>query len=436
MIVPTKRLWGLVALGIPIAALGGASGNGMLPVLYNLGLLGAAVITSRMGPDPRKLKVWRSFDSVLSVRVPNVIEVTVRNENLEPVRGRVRDEAPPQFVASRREFPLELNPEAETTLRYTLTPNERGSDYFRGTWVRLACPLGLVERQERLSTEQPVRIYPNVLALREFELLKQQGRLREMGIRRTRTRGLGTDFESLREYGEGDDYRKIDWKASARRGKLVVRQFEQERNQSVLIAIDLGRHMLAEVDGVRKLDRALDAALMLAHAAVVAGDQVGLLVYADSVRRYIPPRKGKNQVGFVIEALHDLVAEPVESDPLGAFAYLQSRWKRRSLMVLFTDLEEPDRAREMVTAMGSVVRRHLTVLARVTDPRLSAILREPLNEPAVMYRRAAALLLSDERRDAGAVLNAAGIHNLEAEPEDLAAALVSYYFTVKARSLL
>ena len=426
----------MVVLGIPVAAFAGAVGMPSLAVAYDLALIVAAWITGRMGPDLSSLKVKRTFDPVLSVRTPNKIVLTLTNESLDSIKGVLRDEPPTQFTASRREFRLDVAPEREVELEYMLTPDERGSESFKGTYIRVACPLGLVVRQERLATEEPVRVYPNVLALREFDLLKQKGRLREIGIRRSRMRGLGTEFESLREYSEGDDYRKIDWKASARNNKLVVRQFEQERNQAVVIVIDIGRHMLAEVNGVRKLDHALDACLMLTNAAAAAGDFVGLLVFSDVVRRYIPPKKGRNQIGMIIEALHDLVAEPIESDPGAAFGFLATRWKRRSLVVTFTDLEDPDRARVLASALSPQARRHLLLLARVSDPKLKEALNPPMIAVEDMYLSAAAALLVADRRSATSVLRASNIHNLEAEPQELAAALVSFYFDVKERSLL
>jgi len=272
--------------------------------------------------------------------------------------------------------------------------------------------------------------------LKEFDLLKQQGRLKEIDIRRSRLRGLGTEFESLREYSEGDDYRKIDWKASARRSKLVVRQYEQERNQVVIVVVDIGRHMLAEVNGVRKLDHVLDSLLMLVNAAAVAGDQIGLLVYADTVRRYIPPAKGRSQVGFIIDAIHDLIAEPVESDGAAAYSYLGSRWKRRSLMVAFTDVLDKDRAKDVSSSLGPLSRRHLILLARVGDPRLREVLEKPVDDVPSMYQKTAARMLKADAFEAQTVLESAGIHTLDAEPQDLAAALVSYYFYVKEQALL
>jgi len=429
--VPTKRFWILVALGIPLAALASLAGAPLLVVAYDLLLILAAYVSARLAPSGSDLRITRRFDPVLSVRTENRVVVMVENDGAEPVRGLLRDEPPPTFGRDHNELVLNLEPGRAQELVYHITPPERGDDSFRGTYLRLYCPLGLVLKEVRLPTEEPVRVYPNVLALREFDLLKQQGRLKEMGIRRARHRGLGTEFESLREYGEGDDYRKIDWKASARRGKLVVRQFEQERNQAVILVVDVGRHMLAEVNGVRKLDHVLDAILMLANAAAIAGDLVGLLVYSDTVRRYIPPRKGRNQLGAVIEAVHDLVAEPAESDAAGAFAYLGARWHRRALLMCFTDYEDADRARDLVGALGPLARRHLTLLVRVLDPRMDEVMAAPIATGPDLYRRAAATMLMADRRAATTLVASAGVHALDAEPQDLAARLVTHYFQVK-----
>ncbi|MEA2553732.1 MAG: hypothetical protein QOJ65_1908 [Fimbriimonadaceae bacterium] len=434
--IPTKRLWALLAVGIVIAAIGALAGAPLLGLAYDVILFIAAYVTLRLAPSGKDLRLKRSFDPVLSVRVPNKIALTLTNDGAEQVQARIRDEAPERSTAEGNEFGMTLPPGDEKTVAYTVTPKERGDDAFQGTFVRIACPLGLVEKEIRLETEEPVRVYPNVLALREFDLLKQQGRLRELGIRRSRTRGLGTEFESLREYTEGDDFRKVDWKASARRNKLVVRQYEQERNQVVLVAVDIGRHMLAEVNGVRKLDHVLDSLLMLVNAAAVAGDQIGLLVYADTVRRYISPAKGRSQVGMIIEAIHDLVAEPVESDGAAAFSYLGSRWKRRSLMVAFTDVLDADRAKEVASSLGPLSRRHLVLLARVDDPRMREVLEAPIEDVEDMYKKTAARMLRADAIAAQGLLKSAGIHTLEAEPQDLAAALVSYYFTVKEQALL
>lgn len=435
MIVPTARFWWLAALGIPLALLGAwvpGLESAVLP--YDLLITLIMVGTGLWGRSNFSLIVRRRFDPVLSVRVPNTIKLDVENEGAE-LKGRLRDEPARGFAAKGSEFDVRLRSEEERTYQYSVTPQERGSDFFRGTFVRILAPLGLCWVQIRPSTEQPVRVYPNVQAIKEFDLLKQRGRLNLMGIRKSRIKGLGTEFESLREYNE-DDFRRIDWKTTARRGKLVVRDYEQERNQAVIVCLDVGRRMLSEVDGVRKLDHALDSCLMLLHAAAVAGDQVGLLVFGDAVKRYIPPRKGRNHNGVILEAVHSLTAEPVESNYSGSFSYLATRWKRRSLVVVFSDAEDAEQAADLVTALAPLARRHLIMVVRVSDPRLKELTGMSIQSEEDLYRKSAAIWYSNDRRKAESRLSSMGIHSIDSEPQDLSAALVSAYLRVKETSAL
>ncbi len=434
--VPTKRFWALVALGVPIACLGAfVRGAEQFVWPYDVALLVLLIGTSRMTKGLDAIRIVRRTEAILSVRVPNVVELKLLNEGPEPIDLRVRDEAPLSCQATGHEFHLRLEPDRETVVRYTVTPTERGNDPFRGTFVRVLAPLGLAWVDRRVPTEAPARVYPNVQALQEFDLLKQKGRLNMMGVRRSRIKGIGAEFESLRDYND-DDYRHIDWKGTARRGKLVVRNYEQERNQAVLICVDVGRHMLSEVAGVRKLDYALDSSLMLMHAAERAGDQVGLLVFNDIVKRYLAPKKGRAQVAAILDAVHSLQAEPVQPDYQGAFGFLTSRWKRRSLIVLFTDAENDDQARELSEALAHLNRRHLLMVVRVADPKLKELRRLGVAGPRDLFLRASAEWYGSDRRQADSRLRAAGIQSIEAEPDELSGALVSAYIRVKELAMI
>lgn len=433
--MPTTRFWWLAAAGVPFAALAVAARAPLAAVAYDVGLVGLAYATARFGPDPRKLRVTRRRDPVLSVRRPNHVVLRIENEGDQAMTVRLRDEPPPHWPASEREFDATVKPGRIVERDYHVTPPERGADHFRATFVRLRCPLGLVDRQETLDTREEARVYPDVLALKEFGVLRQAGRLREMGIRRSRQRGQGTEFESLRHYTEGDDFRDVDWKATARRGEPIVRRHEAEKNQAVIVVLDLGRAMLAEADGVVKLDRALDSLLMLAQAAALAGDQIGLMAYDDKVRLWIPPAKGRAQVGLMIRGAHDLQASPVASDPVGAFASLGAKWKRRALVVVFSDADDAAAAGPLAIALGPLSRRHRVLLCRVADPKLAAARKAPLETPDGMYVRAAAALLDDDRRVAGGVLSGAGVRVLEADPEELAAVLVGAYLDARVEGL-
>jgi uncharacterized protein (DUF58 family) len=452
--VPTKRLLGLLALGVPSVYLlvsGGLSGAFWL---VN-GAIGAFTLLSAVrSPKLRGISIVRRMDSVLSVRVSNKVQITLKNGSGEPLRGVIRDEIPTTFrlgdlyesfagsfkkgflKRSTNELPFSVDSGRRWEHEYAVKPPERGDEQFPGTFLRLECPLGLVTKQVHLKTLQDVRVYPNVLALREFDLLNQAGRLKEVGIRQAKMRGIGTDFESLREYAEGDDFRKIDWKATARRSRLIVRQYEVERNQSVLLCIDTGRHMMAEVDGVRKLDHVLDSVLLLAHAAAAAGDHVGLLVYNNDVVKFIAPKKGGNQVGLVVEALHNLVAEPIESDPVKAFSFLQARFKKRSFLLNFTAVEDADRAREVATSMSSLRNRHLTFLVNVSDPEVAEILNRVPGSEDELYQLRAAQWATEDKKAAHSLMSSLGIRFIDSEPQDLAKALVNTYLDAKSRALI
>lgn len=436
MVVPTKRFWALLGIGV-VLGLAGAFVPGLERALlpYNLLLFFLLLASARLAPRRERFRVTRRFDPVLSVRVPNRVNLQVEVDSPREWTCRVRDEPPPDFGTDRQDAFVTVDPERPAALSYHVTPTTRGADYFRGTFVRVQAPLGLAEVEYRLKSEQPARVYPNVQALKEFDLLKQKGRLSLMGIRRSRIKGLGTEFESLRDYNE-DDYRRIDWKTTARRGKLVVRDYEQERNQAVIICLDIGRGMLGEVGGVKKLDHALDACLMLMHAAAVAGDQVGLLVFGDAVRRYIPPRKGRSHNGVILEAVHNLQAEPAATNYAAAFSYLASRWKRRSLIIVFTDAEDEAQATEVTRGLSAVARRHLVMVVRVSDPRLKELVTGEIADIPDVYKKAAALWYASERRRADAWFRIANLQGLEAEPQDLSSALVSAYLRVKERSAL
>jgi len=452
--VPTKRLLGLLALGVPTVYLLASGGMGGAFWLVN-GAIGAfAVLSAVRSPNLRGLSIVRRMDSVLSVRVSNKVQLTVKNGTREILRGVIRDEIPTTFrlgdlyeslTGSRKkgflkrstnEIPFAVESGRRWEHEYAVKPPERGDEQFPGTFLRLECPFGLVTKQVHLKTLQDVRVYPNVLALREFDLLNQAGRLKEVGIRQAKMRGIGTDFESLREYAEGDDFRKIDWKATARRSRLIVRQYEVERNQSVLLCIDTGRHMMAEVDGVRKLDHVLDSMLLLAHAAAAAGDHVGLLVYNNDVVKFIAPKKGGNQVGLVVEALHNLVAEPIESDPVKGFSFLQARFKKRSFLLNFTAVEDADRAREVATSMSSLRNRHLTFLVNVSDPEVGEILSRVPRSEDELYQLRAAQWVTEDKKAAHSLMSSLGIRFIDSEPQDLAKALVNTYLDAKSRALI
>jgi len=431
VIVPTKRFWFLVALGIPLALVGIAvSGFEPIVLLYNIIIFAGLVLSRFLTPSPKCLRVARLTDEVLSVNAANIVELVLENQGSTDMKGKVLDECPPAFMSSPRETHIDLQPGETTVFRYQVRPKERGAEMFPATFVRFMAPLGLCEVQHRLATQQAIDVYPNIKAIQEFDILNQRGKLSLMGVRRTRYRGQGTEFESLREYAD-DDFRRIDWKTTARRGKLVVRDYEVERNQAVFIMIDASRHMLSEAAGRRKIDHVLDTALLVMHAADRAGDQVGLIVFAERVLKFVPPRRGRTHINMLLDGIHDLSAAPVEANYQAAMQTFASRWPRRALVVLFSDVDEPREAKALLQAIKPLRTRHLWFLARVMDPRLKELGRLPVHSASDLYTAGAYEWYRQRRDQARAELNLTGLRHIEAEPEGLATALVNAYWNAK-----
>ena len=436
MLIPSPRFWFLLALSIPLA-LGGAfiPRFELVSIVYTLFLSIAMYVTYRLAKNWEVVRVKRWHDPVLSVNTSNRIRLVIENLTMSSMTLWLRDEVPDVMETTDQQQRLELEPGRMHMVSYHVTPRTRGEYQFEGTYVRYLAPFGLCTIQKKLENSAPVRIYPNVQAVREFDLLNQRGSMKNMGIRRTRAKGIGTEFESLRDYHE-DDFRKIDWKASARRGKLVVKNYEQESNQTVMVCVDIGRQMLSEVDGIRKLDFCLDACLMLLHAANRAGDQMGMLLFNDVVQRYVVPKKGKHQIATIMDSLYDVSAEPVQSDFIGALSYLAKRNKRRSLIILFTDAENYDQANEIAQALEPLRRRHLIFVVRVSDPHIKELAVAKVGSDQQLYDRAAATWYQVDRRRAEMRLFSKGVESIDAEPQDLSAALVGAYLRVKERNLL
>jgi uncharacterized protein (DUF58 family) len=294
----------------------------------------------------------------------------------------------------------------------------------------------LIARTHTFKTNEGVMVYPNLHEIEKFDLLARRGLLQQLGIKNLRLRGGGSEFESLREYVPGDEYRRIDWSATARRNKLISRQYEAERSQNIILAIDTGRTMLQPIQKMSKLDYVINTALMLAYVAVNGDDKVGLFVFDAETRIFIPPAKSKAQSYRIMNALYNVNARMTESDYVAAFDDLATRWRRRSLFVLFTDLVDPDSSAGILNAMSLVERRHRSICVTVSDPNIitSAAL-DPETE-AEVYQKAVAMQTLHERKAAINILKRRGVWSVDSPPSSLSADLINRYMELKARSAI
>lgn len=430
----THRAWLLLVLGGLVALLGAARPD-LLGLVLLIDLLAALAIAVDAFTLPRAdaFQVQRRHERVLSVGAANRIELRLEHMLTTPRRARLRDEPPPLCDHDQREFAITLLPKQPVQVVYHLTPRYRGEARFEDVFLRVEGRFGLTARDYRLPAREIAPVYPNLLQMREYDLLRHRGRLQQMGFRQLRLRGQGSEFDALREYTPDDEFRHIDWKATARRGKPIVRDYRAERSQNVILMLDAGRTMLAEVEGKRKFDAILNTALMLAYVATQMDDKVGALVFADEIDLFSPPQRGKAQVGKLVDTLHAAQPRMVEADYIYAATYLAKRWRKRSLIAIFTDLIDPDASRMLLHAVGALRKQHLCVAITVADPRMHALSQQTPREPADLYRRAVATQTLNDRLAAMRTLERLGVHCIDAEPDTLVANLVNYYMQVKSR---
>ncbi|MBE0476602.1 MAG: DUF58 domain-containing protein [Coriobacteriia bacterium] len=399
-------------------------------------LAGLAVADYRAAVPAERLAIGRSLPVKLSIGVANPATLSITNGSQESALLDVRETPPPGFAGERLRRGVRVGPMRRVELDLAFTPPSRGSFAFGDPGVRSYGPRRLAARRFDVPLAGPADVYPDVTAVRAAALAARKGQLRELGIKTLRTSGAGTEFESLRDYADGDDFRDIDWKATARRGAPVVRRFQPERSQTVVLAVDTGRMMQGRAGALSKLDRAVNAALLLAFMGTRAGDQIGLLVFGRDVDAYLPPRRGHRAFLAILDELHRAEGRLEEPDYARALRYLAARMPKRSLVVLFTDVVGAEPSRRLLDTLRGLFPRHLPLVVTQRNRDIEGLARGPVRTEAEAYRAAVAEGVLRDKADALALLSSRGSLVLDVLPERLSVASVNRYLEVKARGLL
>ena len=329
-----------------------------------------------------------------------------------------------------------LPPRTRTELTLGVVPRERGRTALRSYHARIQSSLGIVELRRAFPAPVAVRVMPDLSALDRSGDLVARTKLIDSGLRRLRKRGVGGEFASLREYTTDDAFRSIDWKASARRGKPMVAQYEVERAQQIVVAIDAGRLMTPRLGDRRKLDYAVSAALAIAAMARLAADRVGVIAFAATVLARVPPGSGTQHSAALTDLLSDLEPRFEEADYERAFLDIERSLRRRSLIVLFTDLFDPVASGAVLAAAKLLTARHLVLMVLMNDAAIGAALRRVPQDADDAYRAAVAATLSEERARAVATLRDRGILVVDVPAAELSIALLDAYVDIKTRGLL
>jgi uncharacterized protein (DUF58 family) len=410
--------------------------------LWDAVVLAAWLVDLLRLPAPSQLEARRIWNSALSLARPATVEIELENRSRTPIYASMIDETPLDLREQPPALDTAVPGGAPARQAYPIVPRTRGDVVVGRLFLRYRTSLNFAERWAAADLAQTVRVLPDLEQAQRYALYLIRSRQVEMEKRRRRQRGMGREFEALREYRQEDDMRDICWPATARRHQLITRTYRIERSQTVWIVLDAGRLLRAQVEdpkrGFRssKLDYAVDAALSLAQVASQYGDRVGMLAYGRAVQRSVGVGRGALHLRSILDALALVRGEAAEANhALAARALLRTQ-NRRSLIVWITDFAETPTTPEVIEYAGQMSRRHLVVFAAVTQPDLLALGRSIPQTEEEMFQHAAALEIIQRRELLLRGLRERGVLAIDLAPGALADSLINQYLEVKDRSLL
>ncbi|MGD8530782.1 MAG: DUF58 domain-containing protein [Syntrophobacterales bacterium] len=428
--IPTPLTLWLVAIGIAPAALWGWKG-----VFLNLGILFLFSLDYARTLRGVNILAQRICPRHFSYGLAQDIEIILRNTGVSRRRMQVRDQTPTGWEPSPI-LKAVVQGRSSLMLSYRVIPPQRGEYVFGDLNLRIEGPLGLALRPIRLQATEEIKVYPRLQPLRYPDLATYKRVAYHWGLRPTRLRGGGREFESLREYVEGDDPRSIHWKATARLDRPIVQEYQAEKNQIVMVLLDAGRLMSAVSEGKTKLDHALEAAVQLSHTALAGGDQAGILAFADRVITFIPPKGTPEQLQRILAGTLSLKPSLVEPQYEQALLWLRSRVRRRSLVVIFTDLLDEVASENLLEAVALLRPRHLPLCVVIRESEWDELLSRPPSEPQGVYERAVLQELLLQRSRAIGGLMQKGALAMDLPPSKLSMGTLERYLEVKRRGLL
>ncbi|MBW4483411.1 MAG: DUF58 domain-containing protein [Tildeniella torsiva UHER 1998/13D] len=438
-IIPTGRTYGLLlGGGLVVTLLTNFfdSPNRLTVALLALLLFDGAVLAV-MFWDGLRVKSRRAMikrDPLHRLSIGRDNPISLHGESSTAVRLRLFDNYPAAFDGTPMPLEISLSGMEPETLTFTVNPKQRGEYPWGDLQIKQRSPLGLAWADWQVPAAETVAVYPDLIGLNQLSVklaLQATGTLKQK-----RRMGVGTEFAELREYGTGDDPRFIDWKATARLSQPLVRVLEPEREQTLLILLDRGRLMTAQVQGLNRFDWGMNAALSLALAGVSRGDRVGLGVFDRTLHTWIPPKGGRANFQQMIDRLTPIQPVLEESDYLAAATHAAQQQHRRSLVVLITDIVDETASAELLSALARLRPRHLPFCITLRDPAIDRQAHQPTTEVDAAYQRAVALDLLSQREAAFARLKRRGVLVLDAPAHQISDPLVEAYLRIKSQGKL
>ncbi|PZO22251.1 MAG: DUF58 domain-containing protein [Leptolyngbya foveolarum] len=437
--LPTQRTYGLLAAGGAVATLLANFADGsdrfslaLLTLLCFDGAVLLVMLWDGWRVRGRRASISRVPLQRLSIGRDNPVELVVASEKAAELL--IYDRYPAEFEGDEMPLRAVVAAGTQANLTYAVKPRQRGEYAWGDLEVRQRGPLKLAWGQWRIPAAQPVAVYPDLIGLRQLSIrlaMQATGTLKQK-----RRLGVGTEFAELREYDVGDDPRFIDWKATARRSQPLVRVLEPEREQTLIILLDRGRLMTAQVQGLARFDWGLNATLSLALAGIGRGDRVGVGVFDRTMHTWMPPKRGQAHLRQMVERLTPVQPDFLESDYLEAVTRVVRSHHRRALVVVITDVVDRTASAELLSGLMRLRSRYLPFCVTLQDPLMKQRAKAVSENVAEGYERAVAIDLMAQRQVALGLLKRSGVLVLDAPADGITDALVEEYLRIKARSQL
>jgi len=366
----------------------------------------------------------------------NPVQIVLENQYLFPVRISVIDELPFQFQVRDKEFKLNIDSGKSKTIEYDLRPVKRGEYSFGAVNVFVKSPIGFVQRRYRFSQDMMVPVYPSFMQMRKFELLAISNQLTDAGIKKIRRRGNNAEFEQIKEYVAGDDYRTINWKATARKNKLMINQYQDEKSQQLYSVIDMGRIMRMPFEGLSLLDYAINSSLVISNIAMLKQDKAGIITFSNRVQAILPADRRNAQLRKILELLYNQKTGYLESDYEHLYATIKTKINQRSLVLLYSNFESLSGLQRQLKYIRRLAKVHLLVVIFFENTELRSFIDKAATSAEEIYNKTIAEKLAYEKKLIVKELEKYGIQSILTAPQQLSVNTINKYLELKARGLI
>ena len=366
----------------------------------------------------------------------NEIRISVQSFYTFPISLRIFDELPHQFQKRDLKFNTSLHSGEEKIIQYSLRPVKRGEYSFGALNILVQSPLNLISRRFRFSSDKMVPVYPSYLQMRKYELLAISQRLTETGIKKIRRIGHNQEFELIKEYISGDDIRTVNWKATARKSRLMVNQYQDERSQQIYSLIDKGRVMQMPFNGLSLLDYAINASLVISNIAIKKSDKAGLITFQDKIGSVLSASRLNNQMTTIQEVLYNQKTAFLETDYSVLYTTIRRSISQRSLLLLFTNFESVYSLQRQLPYLINLAKQHLLVVIFFENTELKSLIEKKTKNLKEVYHKALAERFSLEKKMIVKELQKVGIQSILTPPEKLTVNTINKYLELKARNLI